>query len=92
MLERRLLTPKGAGGVPMILGNDVTGIVEDLGPGDTKFTAGTAVFGVMRSGSDGAHATRVAVPHEVPSPDAGWIGSRRGDGLAVLFHDRVAGP
>ena len=49
-------------------------------------------FGVLPSGRDGAHATHVAVPHEVPSPDAGWIGSSRGDGLAVLFHDRVAGP
>src|SRR6478735_3991319 len=51
-----------------------------------------AVFGVLPSGSDGARATHVAVPHRLPSPNAGWIGSFRGDGLAVLFHDRVAGP
>jgi NADPH:quinone reductase-like Zn-dependent oxidoreductase len=50
VLERRLLTPKGAGGFPLILGNDVAGIVEDLGPGVTRFTAGTAVFGVLPSG------------------------------------------
>jgi NADPH:quinone reductase-like Zn-dependent oxidoreductase len=43
MLERRLLTPKGAGGFPLVLGNDVDGIVEDRGPGVTRFTAGTAV-------------------------------------------------
>ena len=92
VLERRLLTLKGAGGFPLVLGNDVAGIVEDVGPGVTRFTAGTPVFGVLPSGRDGAHATHVAMPHEVPSPDAGWIGSSRGDGLAVLFHDRVAGP
>ena len=50
MLERRLLTLKGAGGFPRVLGNDVAGIAEDLGPGVTKFTAGTAVFGVLSSG------------------------------------------
>src|SRR5688572_11784772 len=73
VLERRLLRPKGAGGFPLVLGNDVAGIVKDVGPKVTRFTAGTLGFGVLPSGRDGAHATRVAMPHEVPSPDAGWI-------------------
>jgi NADPH:quinone reductase-like Zn-dependent oxidoreductase len=76
VLGRRLLTLKGAGHLPLVLGNDVAGIVEDVGPEVTRFTAGTAVFGV-------------SPPHGVPSPDAGE--SRRGGGLAALFHDRVAG-
>ena len=78
VLERRLLTLKGAGHFPLVLGNDVAVIVEDSGPEVTSFTAGTAVFGVLPSGRDGAHATHIVVPHGVPSPDAALIESRRG--------------
>jgi hypothetical protein len=90
VLGRRLLTLKGAGHFPLVLGNVVAGTVEDVGPEVTSFTAGTALFGVLPSGRNGAHATHVAMPHGVPSPDAGE--PRRGGGLAALFHDRVASP
>lgn len=61
---QRLLGLKGAGRFPLVLGNDLAGRVEALGPGVTAFSPGQRVFGLVATGRDGgAHASHVAV-HE----------------------------
>lgn len=60
---QRLLGLKGAGRFPLVLGNDVAGRVEALGPGVSSFAIGQAVFGLVGTGKrGGAHATHVVVP------------------------------
>jgi len=59
---RRLLGLKGAGRFPLVLGNDVAGVVEEVGAGVTRFQRGQQVFGLVATGkSGGAHASHVLV-------------------------------
>jgi NADPH:quinone reductase-like Zn-dependent oxidoreductase len=62
---RRLLRLMGAASFPLVLGNDVAGTVEAVGPGASRFAPGQRVFGFIATGRHGgAHATHVAVPQE----------------------------
>lgn len=63
---RRLLALKGAGKFPLVLGNDLAGRVEAVGPGATLFTPGQRVYGLVPTGrGGGAHASQVAVPESL---------------------------
>jgi NADPH:quinone reductase-like Zn-dependent oxidoreductase len=42
--------------LPLVLGSDLSGIVEDVGPGGSTFHAGDAVFGVTNAQFTGAYA------------------------------------
>jgi NADPH:quinone reductase-like Zn-dependent oxidoreductase len=60
---RRLLGLKGAAKVPLVLGNDLAGSVEAVGPGVTTFAPGQRVYGLVGTGkAGGAHASQVVVP------------------------------
>lgn len=62
---RRLLGLKGAATLPVVLGNDVAGVVQELGPGVSRFSRNQAVFGLVGTGrAPGAHASHVVVPQE----------------------------
>ncbi|PKO31292.1 MAG: zinc-binding alcohol dehydrogenase [Betaproteobacteria bacterium HGW-Betaproteobacteria-7] len=63
---QRLLKLKGAGKFPLVLGNDIVGIVETVGQGVTTRRPGERVFGLVPTGKVGAHASHVAV-------DARWL-------------------
>lgn len=74
---RRLLALKGAARFPTALGNDLAGIVESVGSGDTPFKPGDRVFGLVPTGPQGAHASHVlaqarhlrAAPPNYTSPE-----------------------
>ena len=61
---KRLLSLRGAGRFPLVLGNDVAGIVQEAGPGASDLKPGTLVFGLKPTGASGAHASHVAVPRQ----------------------------
>ena len=61
---KRLLSLRGAGRFPLVLGNDVAGIVQEAGPGVADLKPGTLVFGLKPTGACGAHASHVAVPRQ----------------------------
>ena len=62
---RRLLGLKGAATFPLVLGNDLAGVVEAVGTGVSRFAPGQRVFGVVATGKEGgAHASHVVVPQE----------------------------
>jgi len=62
---RRLLGLKGAATLPVVLGNDLAGVVEEVGPGVSRFSRDQAVFGLVETGrASGAHASHVLVPQE----------------------------
>jgi NADPH:quinone reductase-like Zn-dependent oxidoreductase len=59
---RRLLGLKGAGKFPLVLGNDIAGVVNSVGPGATMWRPGERVFGLVPTGKGGgAHASHVTV-------------------------------
>jgi NADPH:quinone reductase-like Zn-dependent oxidoreductase len=60
---RRLLGLKGAGRFPLVLGNDVAGRVQAVGPGVSSVVPGQRVFGLVGTGKGGgAYASHVLVP------------------------------
>lgn len=60
---RRLLSLKGAGRFPLVLGNDLAGVVEALGPGVQGLRVGQRVFGLLATGRQGgSHASHACVP------------------------------
>lgn len=63
---RRLLMLKGAGKFPLVLGNDIAGVVESVGEDVLTWRPGDCVIGVVPTGKGGAHATHVAV-------DSRWL-------------------
>lgn len=57
---RRLLGLKGAARFPLVLGNDVAGVVESTGSDVIHFAPGQRVFGLVNTGrTGGAHASHV---------------------------------
>ncbi|RZT97796.1 alcohol dehydrogenase catalytic domain-containing protein [Rivibacter subsaxonicus] len=69
---RRLLGLKGAARFPLVLGNDVAGVVESFGAGVNRFALGQRVYGLLGTGrAGGAHASHVVVPQDflLPAPD-----------------------
>lgn len=63
---RRLFSLKGAAKFPLVLGNDLAGSVEDVGPQVTRFMRGQRVYGLVGQGRmGGAHASLVAVPQDL---------------------------
>lgn len=68
---QRLLRLIGAGRFPLVLGNDLAGCVEALGPGVSQFTRGQRVFGLVGTGKGGgAHASHVVVKESQLQPAA----------------------
>lgn len=58
---RRLLAFKGAARWPMVLGNDVVGVVTEVGPRVRGFQPGDRVFGVKPPSRQGTHAGAVVL-------------------------------
>lgn len=64
---QRLLTLKGAGRFPLVLGNDFVGVVEAVGPGVGRLQPGDPVFGLLATGKGGgSHGTHALA-------DARWV-------------------
>jgi reticulon-4-interacting protein 1, mitochondrial len=61
---RRILKLKGAASFPLTLGNDLAGVVQAVGAGQTHCKPGDRVFGLVPTGPDGAHATHVLAQAE----------------------------
>jgi NADPH:quinone reductase-like Zn-dependent oxidoreductase len=62
---RRLLRVKGAATLPVVLGNDLAGVVEAVGSRVSAFVPGQRVFGLVGTGrAGGAHASHVLVPQD----------------------------
>ena len=57
---RRLLSPKGAGTFPLVLGNDFAGEIVSVGAGFGPWRPGDRVMGLVPTGKKGAaHATHL---------------------------------
>jgi D-arabinose 1-dehydrogenase-like Zn-dependent alcohol dehydrogenase len=70
---RRLLSLKAAANFPLVLGNDLAGVVEAVGTGVPRLLPGQRVVGLVATGKDGgAQASHVVVPQEQlrAAPDA----------------------
>jgi D-arabinose 1-dehydrogenase-like Zn-dependent alcohol dehydrogenase len=67
---RRLLGLKGAARFPLVLGNDLAGVVQAVGPGPTAWKPGDQVYGLIPTGPQGAHASHLNVDAKLlrPSP------------------------
>jgi D-arabinose 1-dehydrogenase-like Zn-dependent alcohol dehydrogenase len=62
----RLLSLRGAGRFPIVLGNDVAGVVRAVGPGVSGLQPGMRVVGLVPTGPRGAHASQLVA-------DARWL-------------------
>ena len=65
---RRLLSLFGAGRLPLVLGNDFSGVVTGVGSKVATFKPGDRVFGVKPTSSEGTHASHIivkAIPAQV---------------------------
>lgn len=79
---RRLLSVKGAGRFPLVLGNDVAGVVDSVGAGVHGFEPDQPVYGVLGTGrGGGAFAGRVVADHRQLLPAPGALAH---EALAVL--------
>lgn len=58
---RRLLSLKGAGRFPLVLGNDFAGTIKDVGGAVHGWKPGDSVFGLVPTGKRGAHQSYIAV-------------------------------
>jgi reticulon-4-interacting protein 1, mitochondrial len=56
---RRLLKVMGAARFPLVLGNDLAGVVASVGPGEQTWKPGDRVYGLVPTGPHGAHASHV---------------------------------
>jgi len=66
---QRLLRLKGAGTFPLVLGNDLVGVVESVGDGVIQWRPGDRVMGLLPTGKGGgAHASHVAVDADLLRP------------------------
>ena len=66
---QRLLALKGAARFPLVLGNDVAGVVESVGPGVIGFEPGQPVYGLLGTGRNGgAHASHLTVSQDMLRP------------------------
>lgn len=65
---KKLLGLKGAGRFPLLLGNDIAGIVEKVGPSVRGLRPGDRVFGLIPTGKTGAHSTHVIVRENLLLP------------------------
>lgn len=70
---RRLLSLRGAGKFPMVLGNDLAGVVTAVGSEVSAFRLGDRVYGTKPPSADGTHASHVLVKaaHLLPAPPEG---------------------
>lgn len=68
---RRLLSLKGAGKFPMVLGNDFAGVVTEIGARVTQFRPGQRVYGFKPTSAAGTHASHVIVKaaHALAAPE-----------------------
>lgn len=58
---KRVLALKGAASFPLVLGNDVAGVVQAVGPDSAPWQPGDRVYGLVPTGPQGAHASHVLV-------------------------------
>ncbi|MET0531944.1 MAG: alcohol dehydrogenase catalytic domain-containing protein, partial [Microvirga sp.] len=70
---RRLLSLRGAGKFPLVLGNDFGGTIAGVGAGVTAFKAGDRVYGLKPASAAGTHSSHVLVKaaHVLSAPE-GW--------------------
>lgn len=79
---QRLLKLKGAGRFPLVLGNDVAGVVESVGAGVTAWRPGDRAYGLVATGKGGGvHASHVVVESRWLRP---FVGGHDARSLAVL--------
>ncbi len=76
---RRLLTLKGAGRFPLVLGNNFADVVEAGGPGRSYWQPGNRVFGVLPTGKEGGAMVRTCWP------TPGWYGTHRDKARMILI-------
>ena len=81
---RRLLQLTGAGTFPLVLGNDVAGVVESVGPGVTAWRPGDRAYGLVATGKrGGTHASHVLVEARWLRP---FVAGQDARSLAVLSY------
>lgn len=62
---QRILKLKGAARFPLVLGNDLAGVVASVGPGERTWNPGDRVYGLVPTGPQGAHASHVLANSEL---------------------------
>jgi NADPH:quinone reductase-like Zn-dependent oxidoreductase len=68
---RRLLSLLGAGRFPLVLGNDLAGVVSAVGSGVARFKVGDRVYGAKPASAEGSHAShvRIKAAQVLPAPE-----------------------